>query len=842
MEQKPSLKARFQNDPASVLNERGMNITVFIDKEGKTLKLCESFKGLDHETVKGAANFIYNQAMLPPGSQNFCGIIGLTDIAFVAEAITEVVLGANEAAVVNSTVLWNVEWVWNAVDVSDSSGSGDDTPKGPKGGSGSGGGSIGGGDNGGGEPGSDPEGGGDGGGGFTGDNDGAGFTGGGGGEPGSDPEGGGDGSGGYTGNDGEGGYSGWSGGGSSGGDNGGGSSGGDDGGDGGYSGSDGYSGWSGGNGGDDGGSDDGGGGYSGDGGYSGWSNGQGSVDPDYTSGSGTQSYGSGGPSREVRGTGTPTRGSGSNNPSYGTGGPSREVRGTGTPTRGSGSNNPSYGTGGPSREVRGTGTPTRGSGSNNPSYGTGGPSREVRGTGTPTRGSGSNNPSYGTGDPGREVRGTGTPIEGSGRPVEGTGTPIHGTGEPIQGTGRPIEGTGTPIHGTGEPIQGTGRPIEGSGTPIHGTGEPIQGTGKPIRGSGSDIVKGAGIEDIRGSGIDVTVGSGNLDPGKPVTTPSERPLPQWPSEGNNGEIKAPGNNTSTHKPKGGCLTAVISMILVIIAAIGYMVWCNAEFDNTDDIQLIVPNVIDVGITETREIPIKVSPSDSRIEVEISSGKENITLNGRNVTGIREGSAVVTVSASYNRFTRLGAMVMGRNPRHSDVVVMVNPGYTIRYADNPVTLTIGDKYVIDPAKITLYPSAIVEKDQYSFAAQGSSVNVSRDTIKAVEAGESQIIINVTIDGTVYNGIFTVNVESNGEENAETPDEPIKTHYHKWSFVRKSEPDCTTPGYEYYKCTCGQTMKKRYADPLGHDLYETKDFTDDGDMIIHHYCYRCRKQID
>lgn len=97
MQKKPALKQRFENDPASVIRERGMNITVFIDQNGKQLKLAESFKGLDAETTKGVANYIYNQAMLPPGSQNL--MVALGAVIFAAGAVLEILLGANEAAV-----------------------------------------------------------------------------------------------------------------------------------------------------------------------------------------------------------------------------------------------------------------------------------------------------------------------------------------------------------------------------------------------------------------------------------------------------------------------------------------------------------------------------------------------------------------------------------------------------------------------------------------------------------------------------------------------------------------------------------------------------------------------
>ena len=97
MQKKPALKQRFENDPASVIRERGMNITVFIDQNGKQLKLAESFKGHDAETTKGVANYIYNQAMLPPGSQNL--MVALGAVIFAAGAVLEILLGANEAAV-----------------------------------------------------------------------------------------------------------------------------------------------------------------------------------------------------------------------------------------------------------------------------------------------------------------------------------------------------------------------------------------------------------------------------------------------------------------------------------------------------------------------------------------------------------------------------------------------------------------------------------------------------------------------------------------------------------------------------------------------------------------------
>ena len=805
MQKKPALKQRFERDPASVIRERGMNITVFIDQNGKQLKLAESFKGLDKATTKGVANFIYNQAMLPPGSQNCMGVVGLAALAFAAAGILEIVVGANEAAVANSTVLWNIEFVWNSVAVTD--GSGDDTPQpGGNDGNGGGGGFVGGGEPGsnpegggdggnggeepgdnpeGGEPGSDPEGGGDGGnggdepgynpedGGFTGTSGGGGYTGNGGGEPGSDPEGGSDGGGGYTGNSGGGGYTGGD---SSGGSSGssGGSGGNDGGGDGGYSGSSGFTGWDGG--GSSGGGDDGSdGGYTGNdggGGYSGWEGS--SVDPDYTSGSGTQSYGTGGPSREVRGTGTPVRGSGTQ------------------------------------------------------SYGTGGPSREVRGTGTPVRGSGTN-------------------------PFRGSGTQIQGSGE-IHGTGTPIQGSGTPVRGSGNPFRGSGTQIQGSGE-IRGTGTPIQGSGTPVRGSGSDTVQGAGVEDIRGFGI--TRGSGSVNPAKPVNTPSERPVPKWPSDEGTGSIKAPGGTAA--KPKGGCLTIIMTAILVVISAIGYLVWSNIEMNKADDIQLIVPGVIDVGITETRDIPITVSPSDTKIELELSSGGDYITLNGRSVTGVKEGTAVVRVTAGYNKLARLGATVLGRTPRHTDVVVSVNPGTTIRYADDPVTLAVGEEYFIDTQRIRLYPAQDVEPGLYSFAAHGDTITVTRNIVKGVAPGDSQVMISITIEDATYTGYFTVHVVEKREDGTDAtgPTQESKTqgskkptqgtqgsqsHIHNWVLVKASDPGCTTPGYYYYECECGETKRERYCDPLGHDPVEYEEMDPTGFTVKHHRCARCGQELD
>lgn len=329
-------------------------------------------------------------------------------------------------------------------------------------------------------------------------------------------------------------------------------------------------------------------------------------------------------------------------------------------------------------------------------------------------------------------------------------------------------------------------------------------------------------------------------------------MPQWPSDEGTGSIKAPGSTAA--KPKGGgCLTAIISAILVVITAIGYVVWSNAEMNKADDILLIVPGVIDVGITETREIPIKVSPSDAKIEVELSSGEGYITLNGHSVTGVKEGTAVVRVTASYNKFARLGATVLGRTPRHTDVVVSVNPGTTIRYADDPVTLVVGEDYFIDTQKIKLYPAQEVEPGLYSFAAHGDTITVTRNIITGVAPGDSQVIISITIEGTTYTGYFTVHVVEKGEDGADATEPtqesktqgtkaPADTHEHNWVLVKAADPNCTNPGYYYYECECGQTKREPYGDPLVHDPVEYEEMDPTGLTVTHHRCGRCGRQLD
>ena len=174
-------------------------------------------------------------------------------------------------------------------------------------------------------------------------------------------------------------------------------------------------------------------------------------------------------------------------------------------------------------------------------------------------------------------------------------------------------------------------------------------------------------------------------------------------------------------------------------------------------------------------------------------------------------------------------------------VSAKAGETVKVAvtvENVTFCGFDMKIVYDATKVTLksitkgeklngFFEGNVESNLVSFANSNDLTVTGELFVLEFEViAEGKHEISVQVD-TLY-GVdmvdYDVNVDAGHIEVA---------HEHVWVKGETVEPNCEDKGYTVYECSCGETEKRDFVDPLGHD-WKFIEILENGDL---YRCLRC-----